>query len=247
MSWSKYYDWRERSVHRGMQWNLSRFSLGLRDGLTFIPSVGLLGVIFGASSRAIGIDPWVATAMSLLVWSGSGQFAALPLWRTHGLLIGLSTLVLSLRFSLMTASMAPRLQGAPSWLRALLAFGVTDENYALAVSRRSGEMEPDYLVGAFIPLYLPWALGTAVGAFSAAQIPTAWSGPLEAVFPIVFLALAILCCTSRPATWVALMGALLAVLLQFLVPNGWHLVVAGLLASLVGPMLERAEPKEGAA
>lgn len=230
-----------------MQWNLSRVGQGVRDGLTFIPSVGILGVIFGASSRALGIDPWVATAMSLFVWSGSGQFAVLPLWHTNLVLIGLSTFVLSLRFSLMTASMAPRLKGAPAWLRALLAFGVTDENYALAVSQRSGAMEPDYLAGAFIPLYLPWVGGTAAGAFFAAQVPTAWEGPLNAVFPIVFLALTVLCCTSRPATWVAILGAPLAVLLQFYLPNGWHVVVAGLLASLAGPLLERTQAKEEAA
>ena len=227
-----------------MQWNLRRAGAGLRDGLTFVPSVAILGAIFGASSRAVGISPWVATAMSLLVWSGSGQFAALPLWHTNGLLVCLSTLVLSLRFSLMTASMSPRLAGAPAWVRALLAFGITDENYALAISRRSGEMEPDYLAGAFVPLYVSWAVGTAVGAFSAAQVPAAWTGPLNAVFPIVFLALAVLCCTSRPAALVAILGAILAVAGRFYLPGGWYVVVAGVLASLAGPLLERALPGE---
>lgn len=227
-----------------MHWNMRRAGEGLRDGMTFFPSVAILGVIFGASSRAVGISPWVATAMSFLVWSGSGQFAALPLWHTNGLLVGLSTLVLSLRFSLMTASMSPRLAGAPAWLRALLAFGITDENYALAISRRSGEMEPDYLAGAFVPLYVSWVAGTATGAFFAAQVPAAWTGPLNAVFPIVFLALAVLCCTTRPAAVVAVLGAVLAVAGRLFLPGGWYVVVAGVLASLAGPLLERVLPGE---
>jgi predicted branched-subunit amino acid permease len=222
-----------------MHWNMRRAAEGLRDGLTFVPSVAILGAIFGASSRALGIDPWVATGMSLLVWSGSGQFAALPLWQSSGWLVVLSTLVLSLRFSLMTASMAPRLAGAPLWLRVLVAFGMTDENYALAISRRDGVMEPDYLAGAFLPLYIPWAVGTAAGAFFAAQVPTAWTGPLNAIFPMVFLALAVLCCTTRPAVWVAVLGAILAVVGRLYLPGSWYVVVAGLLASLAGPLLER--------
>ncbi|HYF96052.1 MAG TPA: AzlC family ABC transporter permease [Symbiobacteriaceae bacterium] len=227
-----------------MEWNIRRVGTGLRDGLTFVPSVAILGAIFGASSRAVGISPWVATAMSIFVWSGSGQFAALPLWHTNGLLVGLSTLVLSLRFSLMTASMAPRLAGAPLWLRALLAFGITDENYALVISRRSGQMEPDYLAGSFVPIYIPWIAGTAAGAFFAAQVPAAWTGPLNAVFPIVFLALAVLCSTTRPAAVVAVLGAILAVAGRLYLPGGWYVIVAGLLASLAGPLLERLLPGE---
>lgn len=218
---------------------------GLADALTFVPSVALLGVIFGAGARAAGMTPALAITMSLVVWSGSGQFAALPLWRGSGALIALSTLVLSLRFSLMTAAMAPRLSRAPGWLKALLAFGVTDENYALAVTRRGGAMEPDYLAGSFVPLYIAWGAGTAAGALFAAQVPAAWAGPLNAIFPIVFLTLTVLCCTSRPAAVVALLGAVLAVLGRLYLPGGWYVVVAGLLASLAGPYLERVMPAPG--
>jgi predicted branched-subunit amino acid permease len=222
-----------------------RLGQGIADALAFVPSVALLGVIFGASALHAGIEPALAVAMSLLVFSGSGQFAALPLWQGSATVIIFSTLILSLRFSLMTASMAPRLSKAPRWLKVLLAFGVTDENYALAVTRRAGAMEPEYLAGSFLPLYLAWAAGTAAGALFIAQVPAAWAGPVNAIFPIVFLTLAVLCCTSPATAGVAVLGALLAVLGRLYLPGGWHVVAAGLLASLAGPYLERftAQPK----
>lgn len=232
-----------KEVYPPMPSPLRRAGSGLIDGLAFVPSVGLLGVIFGASAKAAGMSAWLAIAMSLTVWSGSGQFAALPLWNS-GFVAILSTFVLSLRFSLMTASMAPRLASAPRWLRALLAFGVTDENYALAITRRQGEMEPAYLAGAFLPLYIPWAVGTAVGALFAAQVPESWMGPLGAVFPIVFLTLAVLCCTTKPAAIVAVLAAALAVMGRLWLDGGWSVVVAGVLASLAGPWLERVLGEE---
>jgi predicted branched-subunit amino acid permease len=62
--------------------------------------------------------------MSALVFSGAGQFAALPLWPQGGPVVILSTLALSLRFALITTSLAPLLAARPRWLRAALAYCV---------------------------------------------------------------------------------------------------------------------------
>jgi len=211
---------------------------GLLDGLPFFPSIALLGAIFGAGAGAVGVTMAGAVTMSALVFSGTAQFAAMPLWQQPVPLVALSTLVLSLRFSLMTASLGPRLGDSPTWVRALLAFGITDENYALAVAHR-GPLAPTYLFGTFLILYVPWVGGTALGGLVGERVPAAWAGPLGAIFPIVFLSLVVLVCTDWAAGAVALLAAALALLGKAWLPDGWYVVAAGLLASLVGPLLER--------
>jgi predicted branched-subunit amino acid permease len=215
----------------------------LRDGflaaLTFVPSTLILGAVFGASTGAAGISPLTAIFMSGLVWSGAGQFAALPLWPEGGGVVILSALALSLRFTLVTASMAPMLVNRARWLRAYLAFCVTDENYALAVTRQKGALEPGYLIGSWIPLYGSWLLGTTAGVLVGAQVPADWVGPLKAVFPLVFLVLTVLLCTSVPLALVAVLGGVLSVISAVYLPSGWNIVTAGLLASLLGLPLER--------
>jgi predicted branched-subunit amino acid permease len=218
---------------------VNRLVDGLLAGLTFLPSTLILGVVFGASTGAAGIPPAAAVLMSALVWSGAGQFAALPLWPEGGLVVILSSLALSLRFSLITASMAPLLGGVPRSLRALLAYGVTDENYALAVTRYSGRLAPAYLVGTWIPLYGAWVLCTLFGVLIGALVPTEWVAPLTAVFPLVFLVLTVLLCTSLPLAVVAVLGGVLSILTASLLPPGWNIVCAGLLASLGGLLFER--------
>jgi predicted branched-subunit amino acid permease len=140
---------------------------------------------------------------------------------------------------LITASMAPMLVNAPRWLRAALAFCVTDENYALAVTRQTGVLQPGYLVGSWIPLYAGWVIGTIVGVLLGAGVPPEWVGPLKAVFPLVFLVLTVLLCTSVPLALVAVLGGLLSVVFAAHLPSGWNIVAAGLAASIAGVPLER--------
>ncbi|MGI9149677.1 MAG: AzlC family ABC transporter permease [Chloroflexota bacterium] len=215
----------------------------MRDGflaaLTFAPSTLILGLIFGASTGGAGISPWAAVVMSAVVWSGAGQFAALPLWPEGGGVVILSALALSLRFTLITASIAPMLVNRSRRTRALLAYCVTDENYALAVAQRKAALEPGYLVGSWIPLYVAWVAGTAAGVLLGAQTPTEWVAPLRAVFPLVFLVLTVLLCTSVPLALVAVLGGVLSVAGAVYLPSGWNVMGAGLLASLVGLPLER--------
>jgi branched chain amino acid efflux pump len=217
----------------------NRIGAGFVGALTFFPSTLLLGAIFGASTGSAGISPVAAVLMSAIVWSGAGQFAALPLWSEGGGLVVLSALALSLRFTLITASMAPMLVGFPRWLRACLAFCVTDENYALAVTRRQSVLQPGYLFGSWIPLYAGWVIGTIVGVLVGAGVPPEWIGPLKAVFPLVFLVLTVLLCTSLPLALVAVFGGVLSVTFAVFLPSGWNIVSAGLIASLAGVPLER--------
>jgi predicted branched-subunit amino acid permease len=177
--------------------------------------------------------------MSILVWSGAGQFAALPLWREGVGIVAVSVLLLSLRFSLMATSLAPLLAEArvPRLMRALIAFTITDETYALSMTRRRGRIDPYYLIGAWLPLYVPWIVGTAIGVLMGEQVPAQWRGPLEAIFPIVFLTLTVLVCTSPVLAIVAVLGGALSVVFSLLLPAGWNVLLAGVLASAMGPLL----------
>jgi len=91
--------------------------------------------------------------------------------------------------------MAPMLVDRPRWLKAFLAYCVTDEKLCLAVTRQKGRWSP--VPGRLLdPLYAAWVIGTAIGVLLGAQVPADWVAPLKAVFPLVFLVLTVLLCTS---------------------------------------------------
>ncbi|HEY3369077.1 MAG TPA: AzlC family ABC transporter permease [Symbiobacteriaceae bacterium] len=212
---------------------------GLLDALPFSIYVGALGIIFGASARPVGMSGLTASLMSLLVFSGSAQFVALGLWGQGLWTIVLSTVLLSSRFLLMSASMAMRLSGTPLWQRALLGFSVSDEAYALFTTEGAVRGIP-YLTGATVMLYGPWLIGTLIGVAVGPLVPLTWQQPLMGLFPLTFAVLTVLTAGTRSKALVAVAGAVLSLAFVACLPKGWNVPAAGLLASALGPVLERA-------
>jgi predicted branched-subunit amino acid permease len=231
---------------------------GIKDMLPFAPGIAVLGVVFGASATTHAIGSAATIAMSMLVYSGSAQFAALAIWGQPGVVISLSVLALSLRFALMTATIASWLAPTSRWLRALIAFGTTDETFAAAAARREDptflaeisaggrQIDPCYFVGSGLALYVAWVGGTLVGILPGPMgwlaNKTEWEQLTSALFAMVFLVLAALTCTTPTRTLVAALGAVLGVVGALVLPPGWHVLVAGIGASLAGPLIERAWP-----
>lgn len=212
--------------------------------LPFAFGVGVLGVVFGASAVDHGLSRAAAVAMSLLVYSGSAQLAALSVWGQGWPVVVLTVLALSLRFSLMTASAAawlgPVRSARDRWRRAALAYTITDETYAAAAARPPQQRTAPYLAAAGLTLAVAWIGGTLLGAFgSLARLFDAWAYLTGPIFAMVFLVLAVLTCTTLPRTFVAVLGAILGVVGVLWLPPGWHLLFAGIIASFAGPLVER--------
>jgi predicted branched-subunit amino acid permease len=99
-------------------------------------AIGVFGVIFG-STASVQFGPEMTIAMSLLVFSGTVQFA------TVGLLMGgagvaavlLTVVALNARNLVLGAVLRQRLEDSPL-RRAALAWFMVDESFGLAVASR---------------------------------------------------------------------------------------------------------------
>jgi 4-azaleucine resistance transporter AzlC len=218
---------------------------------TVVPSILAYGAVWGGLARQAGLSIGELLAMCLLVSAGTAQFVALPMIAAGapaGLLV-VTTFVVNLRHYLMAASLAPHFTRVPPGSLALLAHGVTDESYALAVADAGpdGAIRPAYFGGCALATYLAWYLGSLAGALLGDLVPEPRRYGLDFVFPAVFLA--ILARTVRaPWEWaVAGVAAALALVVVLLAGGSWHIAVAGLLASLLGlrlaPVPRRAEER----
>ena len=95
------------------------------------------GAIYAVSALAAGLD-WTQTlAMSLFVFAGASQFTAVGLFAAGAspFTIVLTTLIINARHAPLAASVAPFLRDARPSAKALLAFQLTDESYAIAMRR----------------------------------------------------------------------------------------------------------------
>jgi 4-azaleucine resistance transporter AzlC len=206
---------------------------GIRTGLGFGAAAFLVGISFGAVAEPV-MGAAAAIAMSVFVFAGAAQFGATAVLAAGGSPVTaiLTGLMLNARFLPMGVAVAGVLRGGP-FTRALEGQAIVDASWA-AAHLGGGRFDRNLLIGATIPQYPAWVLGTALGALGAGKLGDPKDLGLDAVFPAFFLALLLSeAFTSRVATVVALTGAAIALALTPLLPAGLPILLASL-ATLIG-------------
>ena len=132
-----------------------------------VAAVSVFGVSYGVLATAAGLPPWLTVVMSMAVFAGSSQFAAVAALGAGGPGAAVAAVVsgglLNLRY-LATGAAAARVLPGGRVRRFLLAQLVVDENYALAVGAGTPHHpDADTLIGAGVGLWLGWVLGSAAG------------------------------------------------------------------------------------
>ncbi len=224
----------------------STFLHGIRDELPILIGVVPFGLIYGVSALSAGIPAGIAQAMSCIVFAGSAQFVIAQLVGagTPALIIILTAFIVNVRHVLYSASVAPFTRKLSALWKCLLAYLLTDEAYAVAISRyqKVGEDAHThwYFLGAGLALWTTWQLSTAVGIFLGGQIPASWS--LDFTAPLTFIALVVPSLKDRASSAAALAAALTA-LLAIALPLKLGIAIAALVGIAAGLAFESRKAK----
>jgi predicted branched-subunit amino acid permease len=206
---------------------------GIRAGIPFAIAAGVLAVSFGVVAEPV-IGTAATLVMSALVFAGSAQFGSVAVLAGGGgpAAAVIAAVLLNARYVTMGIALAPSLRGG--WFRrALYGEAMIDASWAMA-NRGGGRFDPDFLVGATLPCYPAWVLGTAVGVFAGDLIGDPADLGLDALFPAFFLALLVggELRTGRTAVLVAVLGAAVALALLPFAPAGVPVIAAAGVALL---------------
>jgi 4-azaleucine resistance transporter AzlC len=217
----------------------SPFQHGMRRSVPLALSVAAYGLVWGALAGQAGLSLAETGLMSGLVFAGAAQFVVLNLWSASAALplgaIVAATLVVNLRFVLMSASMLPLFEREQTGRRWIRAFLISDENWALASAEMAeGRGSVGFLIGSGCLVYLAWLASTLAGRIGGAALgdPARWG--LDFAFTATFLALLLGMWKGKASLlpWAVAAGS--AVLAQALLPGKWYIVIGGLGGSLAG-------------
>ncbi len=213
------------------------------DGLGIIATASGFGLVYGLAARAAGFSPLEASAMSVLVFAGAAQFAAVGYVLGGFSWLGVIALTafINARHLLYAAALAPYLADRPRPLRALLAHFLTDEAFALSTAhfRRLGRADvPGYWYAALVTTFIPWNVATLVGVIVGGSIPEPERLGLDIIFPAAMAGLAVGLVTGRRELVAALVGAVVAVAVSL----GWDPAAGILAGGLIGPLVGLAVP-----
>ena len=217
------------------------------DGLGIIVGASGFGFVYGLAARGAGFSPVEASAMSVIVFAGAAQFAAVGyvLGGFSWLGVVLLTAFLNARHLLYSASLAPYLTGRPRPVRAIMAHLLTDEAFALTIAhwRRIGRADPwGYWWAAIVTTFIPWNLATILGVTVGGSIPDPTQYGLDVIFPAAMAGLAVGLVTGRRELVAALAGAIVGVGVGL----AWDPAAGLLIGGLLGPLVGMVVPGEAA-
>jgi predicted branched-subunit amino acid permease len=205
---------------------------GIRAGVPFGIAALLVGVSFGVVAEPV-MGASAAIAMSVFVFAGAAQFGSTAVLASGGAAVTaiLAGIMLNARFLPMGVAVARFLDGGPL-ARALQGQAIVDASWA-AAHLGEGRFDRKVLIGATIPQYPGWVLGTVIGALGANRLGDPKALGLDAVFPAFFLGLLLEeALASRTARLVAITGAAIALALTPLLPAGLPILIASAAALL---------------
>jgi predicted branched-subunit amino acid permease len=220
------------------------FLLGLRLSAPFLLVVCPFALLFGVLGMEAGLGLAQVMGFSVLVIAGASQLTALQLM-TEGaptLVVLASALAVNLRMAMYSASLAPWIGAAPLWQRAVAAYLLVDQSYAIGVS--SYETAPQMTVPQRMALFFGtvaliaplWYVFTLAGALLGQRVPEALA--LDFAVPVAFLALIAPGLRTLAHLAAALSAIVLALAFAWM-PFNTGLLVAAPLAMAVGAEVER--------
>src|SRR5918997_6283527 len=204
--------------------SLSTFVSGAKAMVPVLLALIPFAVAFGATAMGSGLSTLEALAMSVFVFAGAAQLAAIPLISAGAsvAIVVLTVFVINLRMTLYSASLAPHFRRLPAGWKGLLSYLLTDQAYAATITRfDDGQTEePDrrwYFLGAALAIWVTWQAATMLGVFLGSWASEGWS--LDFVLPLIFIALAVPATKDRATTAAALSAGVVAGVGGGLPPN----------------------------
>jgi predicted branched-subunit amino acid permease len=181
-----------------------------------------------------GLSVVKASALSVLVFAGGSQFAAVGLAGDGNQVAGVVTgLLLNSRLAAFGVLAAPLVAG-PWWRKAVGAQLVTDEATSLATEHADRDRSRAVFWFTGVLLFVCWNAVTIVGAVGGDVLGDPERIGLDAAFPAVFVALLAPRLRDPASRRVAIGGALVALGLTPLLPAGVPVLLAALAVLLAG-------------
>ncbi|MGE4280365.1 MAG: AzlC family ABC transporter permease [Magnetospirillum sp.] len=207
------------------------FRRGLADSVSLMLGYFPIAVSFGLLAAANGLDPLQSLLVSALVYAGASQFALVSLLAAAASPLSVvgAVAAMNLRHLFYGPALLPRLScGGPKLPRPLIAFGLTDEVFALASARLGADKGDVWLSGVQAGAYGAWLAGTVCGSVLADLGGARWpevQAALSFVLPSLFLAL-LLPLLNRDTVVPPLVAAVVALLAVQFLPGHVALLLA---------------------
>lgn len=221
------------------------FKWGMRNGIPIALGYVSVSFTFGLMAVSAGMAWWQAVLISMTNLTSAGQFAGLDIMVAGGTLIemALSQFIINLRYALMSLSLSQKVdKSLTTFYRFIVGMGVTDEIFAVAMSR-DRRVSRNYMFGLIAIPYIGWAGGTFAGAVVGGILPKMLRDALGIAIYGMFLAIIIPKARENSAYMkVIVIAVALSCVFRWVpvlnrVSSGFVIIICAVAASTIGAFL----------
>lgn len=218
-----------------------QFRLGVKEMSGVSLGIAAWGLVTGVAMVKSGLSVPLALFMTLTVFAGSAQLAAIPLMAVGAPMwvIWATALCVNLRFVIFSAQWRPFFMRYPLGRRLALGYFTADLNYVMFMKRfrepRDDEGQIEYFFGGTVVNWSAWQFPSIAGILLADVIPTEWGLGFAGVLALLGLTYSML--SDRATAFAALVAGAAAVA-AFAFPFRLHIVVAIAAAVCVGLIID---------
>lgn len=218
---------------------INSFKKGIKAGLPICIGYFPVSFAFGIFSVENGLSILQAVLISLTNLTSAGQLASVPIMVGGGTIIELvlSQLVINSRYSLMSISLSQKLSESVKLPhRFLIAFGNTDEIFAVASSNKQ-KVGTKFMLGLILTPVIGWVSGTLTGAVAGNILPDIVISALGLAIYGMFIAIVVPVIKEEKATALCVgVAVILSCIFYYApvlkeIPTGFTVIICAVVAS----------------
>ena len=230
----------------------AEFMEGVRDQAGAAMGIAAWGLMTGVAMVQSGLSALEALLMTLIVFAGSAQLAAVPMIAAGAPMwvILAAAFCVNLRFVVFSIHLRPYVMHLPRWQRLATGYVTGDLTYVYFVRRYPHPAtdatgiarQQAYLSGNCAVNYVAWISASVTGVLLANAIPTAWGLGFAGILALLGLLSSL---ASSPLRTVSAAVAGAAAVAAWALPLKLNIVVAIASAVTICLAIEKAVPPGG--
>ncbi len=214
-----------------------RFLIGMKDALPIVLGYLPIGLTLGVAAGKVGFLFRDMFAMSAIVFAGSAQFIGVDMLGQGiaAATIITTTFFVNFRHFMMSSAYAPYLHGKKLWALALVSFGITDESFAVGITKAKAGEETfgiAYLLGLEFTAWFAWLSATSLGVLVGGLIPNYQQFGLDFALAGMFIGLIAIMAKTKVHLAVCLASGALSLALYMIGMTNFNVIIAAIVVSV---------------
>jgi len=214
----------------------NNFLIGVKDSLPIVLGYIPIGLTLGVAAREVGFLFMNMFSMSAIVFAGSSQFIGVDMigaGASFATIIA-TTFFVNFRHFMMSSAYAPHLNGKKTWALAIVSFGITDESFAIGITKAKEKSESfgiSYLLGLEYTAWLSWLISTCIGVLLGSLIPDYQSLGLDFALCAMFIGLIAAMVKSKMHLAVCILSGIISLVLYQVGMTNFNVIIAAVVVS----------------